>query len=241
MKKEKSTFAGFGAALLAVLGSITCCGAPIAAGILASVGIGASQLQFLNSIQPYLIAVALFSLAIGFYRLYFKKNTSCCGPNPGETQPSNKKSKIFLWIVSIFTIGMLIYTNKSSQATEGDCCPQPAEETSCCTSSSSLNSQASCGSSCGAQAPVQIATKEIQSSCCTANNHEMASFKLKGLSKSCCIKPLVKKLQNESRINNFAIRKEKDMIAIKYDKNIISIKEIQTLLASAGFEVKQLK
>jgi len=131
MKKEKSTFAGFGAAVLAILGSITCCGAPIAAGILASVGIGASQLSFLNSIQPYLIAFALFSLAIAFYRLYFKKNTSCCGTDKKSTSaPSNKKSKIFLWIVTVFTVGMLIYTNNLKADTPSE--SQEPTEKSCC-------------------------------------------------------------------------------------------------------------
>ncbi|MDE5422903.1 hypothetical protein L3073_11845 [Ancylomarina sp. DW003] len=129
MKKGKSTITGFGAALLAILGSITCCGAPVAAGILASLGIGASQLTFLNTIQPYLIGIALFSLAIGFYRLYFKKPSACCATSSeNSVPPGNKKSKIFLWIVSIFTLGMLIYTNNKSAASSQDsCCPAPTE------------------------------------------------------------------------------------------------------------------
>ncbi len=129
MKKGKSTITGFGASLLAILGSITCCGAPIAAGILASVGIGASQLELLNTIQPYLIGIALFSLAIGFYRLYFKKQTSCCGTDSESSKPaSNTKSKLFLWIVTIFTLGMLIYTNNTNTPSSPEsCCPAPSE------------------------------------------------------------------------------------------------------------------
>jgi hypothetical protein len=129
MKKGKSTITGFGAALLAILGSITCCGAPIAAGILASVGIGASQLEFLNNMQPYLIGIALVSLAIGFYRLYFKKQTSCCGTDSESSKPaSNTKSKLFLWIVTIFIIGMHIYTNNTNTTSSTEsCCPAPIE------------------------------------------------------------------------------------------------------------------
>lgn len=142
MKKEKSTLAGVGAAILAVLGSVTCCGAPILAGILASVGIGASQLSFLHAIQPYLIVIALISLVIGFYRLYFKKSKSCCGTNSEPTiSPNNKKSKVFLWIVSVLTIGMLIYTNNmnakndsSSKNIKESCCSKPQTKTSCCSS-----------------------------------------------------------------------------------------------------------
>lgn len=140
MKKEKSTLAGVGAALLAVLGSVTCCGAPILAGILASVGIGASQLSFLHDIQPYLIAIALISLAIGFYRLYFKKDQSCCATSSKDANsPSKRKSKLFLWVVTALTVGMLIYTNNMNANNNGDsdrveesCCTKPQEKTSCC-------------------------------------------------------------------------------------------------------------
>lgn len=144
MKKEKSNLAGVGAALLAVLGSVTCCGAPILAGVLASVGIGASQLSFLHTIQAYLIAVALISLAIGFYRLYFKKSNSCCGTNSKEAAPNKRKSKVFLWIVSVITVGMLIYTsnlnketdqrNLNSEGLKESCCSKPQLKPSCCPS-----------------------------------------------------------------------------------------------------------
>jgi len=134
MKKEKSTLAGVGATLLAVLGSVSCCGAPVLAGVLASVGIGASQLSFLHAIQPYLIAIALISLSIGFYRLYFKKSSSCCGTKTEETTPNKRKSKAFLWIVSVLTVAMLIYTshmNKLSDEESVDSSSVNIEE-SCC-------------------------------------------------------------------------------------------------------------
>ena len=138
MKKEKSTLAGVGATLLAVLGSVSCCGAPVLAGVLASVGIGASQLSFLHAIQPYLIAIALISLSIGFYRLYFKKSNSCCGTKAEMATPNNRKSKVFLWIVSVLTLAMLIFTShmnklsadSSSETTEASCCSKPQVKTS---------------------------------------------------------------------------------------------------------------
>ena len=127
MTNKKSTFTGFGAALLALLGTITCCGAPIAAGILATIGIGASQLEVLAGLQPYLIAIAIISLAYAFYKTYFKKASSCCDPNTG----SNKKSKVFLWLISLITIVILIFSFKSSSETS--CCPTvEVEQTNCC-------------------------------------------------------------------------------------------------------------
>ncbi|MGZ2371949.1 hypothetical protein ACXR6G_19430 [Ancylomarina sp. YFZ004] len=176
MKKEKSTLAGVGAALLAVLGSVTCCGAPILAGVLASVGIGASQLSFLHAIQPYLIAVALISLAIGFYRLYFKKSNSCCGTDSKEGAPNKRKSKAFLWIVSVLTVGMLIYTSNlnresnqrnydsNSEEIKESCCSKPQVKTTCCPSSINETS---------ADETVKnekASTVENQSSCCGASS-----------------------------------------------------------------------
>jgi hypothetical protein len=218
MKKEKSTLAGFGAAFLAVLGSITCCGAPIAAGILASLGIGASQLQFLNSIQPYLIGIALLSLLIGFYRLYFKKNKSCCSSEKGE-ETNNKKSKIFLWLVTIFTLGMLIYTNNTGVNSTTDSCCSSAKE------SISISACESCSAS--------ISDKSI--------SDQREEFILKGLSKACCIKPLIQKLQNEVSIIEYEIYKERDVIIVVYDQNKKSNKDIKSLFEEAGFTVKNTK
>ncbi|WP_171596003.1 hypothetical protein [Marinifilum caeruleilacunae] len=132
MTNKKSTLTGFGAALLAVLGSITCCGAPIAAGILATVGIGASQLEFLHSIQYYLIGISFVALGIGFYKSYFQNSKSCCTAD--TSQKPNKTSRFFLWIVSLFTIGLLIQSLKMEAAkSESSCCPtQDTTEQSCC-------------------------------------------------------------------------------------------------------------
>jgi len=252
MKKGKTTITGLGAALLAVLGSITCCGAPIAAGILASLGIGASQLSFLQSIQPYLIAIALFSLAMGFYRLYFKKNDSCCGTNPeGSIAPSKRKSKIFLWIVTIFTLGMLIYTNNSlSSNSENSCCPgtAPTEE-SCCTSAKeeTKNDCNSCSSNTAAK-PKQTSELKFKTftnqSCtsCSAPSPKLSTvyFKVKGLENQCCIKPFITKLKNESGIKQFSIASNKKMIGLKFNEKEITLEQVKQLISKEGYEITQV-
>lgn len=133
MTNKKSTLTGFGAAVLAVLGSISCCGAPIAAGILASAGIGASQLEFLHSIQYYLIGISFIALGIGFYKSYFQKNKSCCAVD--SPQKPSKTARLFLWILSIITLGILFHSLRI-EASESDrsCCPaQSTTQESCCT------------------------------------------------------------------------------------------------------------
>ena len=44
-----ATVAGIFSSILAFLGVVSCCGMPILAGILATLGIGASQLRFFRS------------------------------------------------------------------------------------------------------------------------------------------------------------------------------------------------
>ena len=71
--------------LLALLGVISCCGLPILAGILATLGIGASQLSFFAEYKGWFIGFAIISLLFGFYQVYFKKETCGCGTNVSET------------------------------------------------------------------------------------------------------------------------------------------------------------
>lgn len=89
--------------LLALLGVISCCGLPILAGILATLGIGASQLSFFAEYKGWFIGFAIISLLFGFYQVYFKKETCGCGTNVSETnlkRRSKSKSfqKFFLWL-----------------------------------------------------------------------------------------------------------------------------------------------
>jgi len=241
MKKGKTTITGFGAALLAVLGSVTCCGAPIAAGILASLGVGASQLSFLHSIQPYLIAIALFSLAMGFYRLYFKKNNSCCGTNPeGSAAPSKRKSKIFLWIVTILTLGMLIYTNNANSfGTEGSSShgTAPAEEGACnsCSPATAVNAS---------QKPVIKIKTFTNESCtsCSAPSPKLStvSFKISGLENQCCIKPFIIKLKNESGIKQFSISSDKKTIGFKFNEKEITLEQLIQLVNKEGYKLTQI-
>ncbi|MCT4587614.1 MAG: hypothetical protein N4A71_07310 [Carboxylicivirga sp.] len=176
MKQGKSTLTGLGAAILTVIGSISCCGAPIAAGILASVGIGASQLQFLNKMQPYLIAIAFISLAFGFYRLYFKKNTgccdtsSCCDTDKQSSEPNNRKSKIFLWVVTIFTGVMLFITSQMNQpaaeSSEPGCACSPSQKTESVVPDNSCCSAPASNSCCPSTKEKDKTATQNKNSCC---------------------------------------------------------------------------
>lgn len=241
MKKGKTTITGFGAALLAVLGSITCCGAPIAAGILASLGIGASQLSFLHSIQPYLIAVALVTLSMGFYRLYFKKSDSCCGTNPKESAaPSKRKSKIFLWIVTLFTLGMLIYTNNANSTGTEDSSSAgtaPAEEGAC----NSCSPVTAVNSSQKSAIKIKTFSNEGCSGCPSPSpKFSTVSFKITGLENQCCIKPFIIKLKNEPAIKQFSISSDKKTIGFKFNEKEMTLEQLKQLVNREGYKLTQI-
>ncbi len=81
-----ATSVGVLSSLLAFLGFVSCCGMPILAGILSSIGVGATQLSFFAEYQPYFLLLSIISLGFGFWSLYFRRSGSgCCAPQPTKT------------------------------------------------------------------------------------------------------------------------------------------------------------
>lgn len=68
-----TTSVGILSSILAFLGVVSCCGMPIIAGILAWLGIGASQLSFFAEYRSLFIGIAIVALLFGFWQVYFKK------------------------------------------------------------------------------------------------------------------------------------------------------------------------
>lgn len=142
-----TTSVGILSSLLAFLGVVSCCGLPILAGVLAWLGIGASQLSFFAEYRPIFIGVAIVALLFGFWQVYFKKKasycetTSCCGASDtkeGNLKPkSNLFQKIFLWIGAIVIALMLILGERNAPAeqTNGSLAPQiqlQEQSSGCC-------------------------------------------------------------------------------------------------------------
>lgn len=131
-----TTSVGILSSLLAFLGVVSCCGLPILAGVLAWLGIGASQLSFFAEYRSVFIGIAIVALLFGFWQVYFKKKTSCCGATSccgtSDTKEENPKpksnlfQKIFLWIGAIVIALMLILgeQNAPAEQTNGSLAPQ---------------------------------------------------------------------------------------------------------------------
>ena len=184
MDKKKTIWSGITgvvASVLAFLGVVSCCGMPIRAGILATVGIGASQLSFFAEYRGWFIAFAIISLIYGFYQAYFRKKSCCCSETSSAQQKKGNSimPKVFLWIGTVITVlALFMGTPESNASQTSGCCP--VENTggcgegctaggcasggcsaqgngNCCSSVSKDNSQSSC---CPSQAPA------IKEGCC---------------------------------------------------------------------------
>lgn len=145
-----STLIGIFSSILALLGVVSCCGLPILAGILASLGIGASQLSFFAQYRWLFIGLAIVALLFGFYQIYFRKKKNCCTETVEEnsccsTVSPKKKSKsilfqkIFLWVGAVAIIIILLIGFKEGSSSE-----IPAADNYCSTEESTQTSGSCC-------------------------------------------------------------------------------------------------
>ena len=127
-----ATVAGIFSSILAFLGVVSCCGMPILAGILATLGIGASQLRFFAEYRGWFISFAILSLLVGFRQAYFKKpgGCGCATDNEKKLAKSQVVLKIFLWIGAALIVALLFAGNRPEPNNDGNCCPV---QNSCCT------------------------------------------------------------------------------------------------------------
>lgn len=167
MSKSKtvwSTVVGILSSLFALLGIVSCCGLPILAGILATLGIGASQLSFFAEYRCWFIAFAIVSLLFGFYQVYFKKSgeccttqesaatSCCCTGTSGDTGNSKSQlfQKIFLWIGAVIIgVVLLIGSNDDTAVSDSGCCPvEKVDESGCCPAAKSVETPKTPASCC---------------------------------------------------------------------------------------------
>lgn len=102
--------AGVGAALTATLASVCCTGpvvAPIVVGLLGATGAAAAA--SLKPFTPYLFALSLIMLTIGFRSVY-RKTPVCVAGASTSVVLSLKISRAVLWFASAIWIVSVIFT-----------------------------------------------------------------------------------------------------------------------------------
>uniref|UniRef100_UPI004047D8B2 mercuric transport protein MerTP n=1 Tax=Mariniflexile sp. TaxID=1979402 RepID=UPI004047D8B2 len=97
--------ASMGTAVFSAVSLKLCCWGPLLLTGVAGISGSSVYFSWLNSLKPYLLAVAFLSLGFAFYQVYKKKKADDCG-NCETDKPSFFKSKFHLWLVAVFVVVM---------------------------------------------------------------------------------------------------------------------------------------
>ncbi|MDQ6812584.1 MAG: mercuric transport protein MerTP [Bacteroidota bacterium] len=110
MKQETTSKAVTGVGIVAAIAASLCCITPLLA-LLAGASGAASSLSWLEPARPFLIGLAIATLAFAWYRLLSKKNTARCGPDSACAieKKSFLTSKTFLSIITIAAIALIAF------------------------------------------------------------------------------------------------------------------------------------
>lgn len=85
-----------GGSTVAAIGSKLCCIGPLMLGV----GLGATgAAAVIEPFRPYLLSVAILSLAYSFYSVYFRRE-KCADGSSCATKTASKTTKAFLWVTA---------------------------------------------------------------------------------------------------------------------------------------------
>ena len=103
MSEQRVTVGG---AVVAAIAASLCCVGPVLFAVLGLGAFGASAL--FQSARPYLLAGAVLLLAAGFYRVYFRKETSYAPGEACATKPINRAGRAGLWIAAVAVLAIAL-------------------------------------------------------------------------------------------------------------------------------------
>ena len=110
MKQETTSKAVTGVGIFAAIAASLCCITPVLA-LLAGASGAASSLSWLEPARPYLIGLAIATLAFAWYKSLSKKQSADCGPD-GACVVEKKSffaSRTFLTIITIVAVAMIAF------------------------------------------------------------------------------------------------------------------------------------
>lgn len=110
MKQETSSKAFVGVGIFAAIAASLCCITPVLA-LLAGASGAASSLSWLEPARPYLIGLAIATLAFAWYKALSTKSNTACGPDGtcAVEKKSFLSSKTFLIIITVAAIALIAF------------------------------------------------------------------------------------------------------------------------------------
>ena len=90
-------------AVVAAFAASLCCIGPV---LFVTVGVGASLGSSFEPLRPFLTALVVAALAVGFYTVYGRKaQPAGCAPAEACTVPTNRRrNKVILWTATVVTV-----------------------------------------------------------------------------------------------------------------------------------------
>ena len=107
---NRSAAVAAGGSVLSAIAASACCWIPLLAITFGASAGGASA--FFERWRPWLIAVSLISLAIGFYSVYFRRQPeSCCesGACAPRRKPINVVNQAILWLATVAVVAIIFF------------------------------------------------------------------------------------------------------------------------------------
>ena len=107
MKEIKIGIGTFtGSAVFSALMPFSCCWSPA---LLVGISGGATWFSWVHPFRPYFFAIAFLSLGFSFYKAYKpqKVQKEGCQNCVNATKPGFFKSKLYVWLVTLFVVIML--------------------------------------------------------------------------------------------------------------------------------------
>lgn len=210
---RKEGLAVGGAAVAAIVASL-CCVGPVLFAVLSLGAFGAASL--FEAARPYLLAVAVLLLAVGFYWSYFRKQEAGTPGLACATKTVNRTGRAGLWIASVVVIAFALTPYYVGHIASGFSQRQPSTATT----------PATPGVSTALEASQSVPTVET------------ITVKVEGMSCTTCEVPIRDALAHTPGVQETDVSYQRGDARVKFDPAQTDVNKIKRAINSTGYNTK---
>ena len=212
MKEERLAI---GSAVVTAIVASLCCIGPVLFAVLGLGAFGAASV--FEAARPYLLALAVLLLAVGFYWSYFRKPKEACAPGEAcATKTVSGAGRVGLWIASVAVLAFALAPYYIGHLASALTQRQPSTTT---TPATTVSAQANEDS-------------QIQSTV------ETITVKVEGMSCSACEIPVRDALANMSGVHNAEVSYKRGDARVEFDPRQTNVEQIKRAINSTGYKAR---
>jgi len=200
--------------VIAAIVASLCCVGPV---LFAALGVGAfTAATLLAAARPYLLALAVLLLGVGFYRTYFRRQAACAPGEACATKPVNRLGRAGLWIAAVAVLAFALapyYVGHIAPALAGRQSATVAPLTN---------------------PALPVANEDGRSQA----GLETVTVKVEGMSCTACEVPIRDALARTSGVHSADVSYQRGDAQIKYDPKQTDINQIKRAINSTGYKAK---